>query len=188
MLVCVRLGRAPALPACCAFVLALRLRSRRRQMDYLVVVVFFLEIFAIREEIEELELFLLRLLYYFPKLRVEKLLAEIVFARTASLDLDKICWRKDRPEQAEVQNIRAIVAGCHHPDGDAYPCLACPIRGQEISRAQQIIVGEIDGELLGVADMRGYLHSKIGLVLAGKHLVSHEVQYLHDLGGVMLAD
>src|SRR5947199_4032094 len=139
MLVCARLGRGAALPSPGSAVVPLRLRSRRRQMDHLIVVVVFLEILAICEEIEELELFLLRLLYYFPKLLVEKLLAEIVFARTASLDLDKICWRKDRPEQAEVQNIRAIVAGCHHADGDAYPCLACPIRRQELAVPKRLL-------------------------------------------------
>src|ERR1700719_4344626 len=35
--------------------------------------------------------------------------------------------------------------------------------------------------------MRCYLYGEIGLVSAGKHYVGHLVQYLRDLGGVMLA-
>src|SRR5258708_2814538 len=187
MLVCARLGRATAQPSPSAFVLALRLRPRR-QTDHLIVVVTVLEIFTIREKIEELELFLLRLFNHLSQPWVKKLFAEIMLASTAPLDLYKVSGRENRPEQAKIKNIRAIVAGRHHADGDAHTCLACSVRGQEISRTQKIVVGEIDGQLLCVPDVGRYLNGKIRLVFAGEHLIRHLIQYLGQLGSVMLAD
>jgi len=52
----------------------------------------------------------------------------------------------------------------------------------------EIIIGEIDGELLGIGDIRGNLHGKIRIVHAGIHLVGVFVQDLGDLGGVFLTD
>ena len=49
-------------------------------------------------------------------------------------------------------------------------------------------MAEVDGELLGVGDLRGDLHGEVGLVLAGKHAVGHLVEDLRQLGGVVLAD
>ena len=49
-------------------------------------------------------------------------------------------------------------------------------------------MAEVDGELLGVGDLRGDLHGEVGLVLAGEHAVGHLVEDLRQLGGVVLAD
>ena len=119
---------------------------------------------------------------------VEELLAEIVLARAAPLDLDEIGRREDRAEQAEVQNVRAIVAGGHHADGDADARLAGLVGGNEIGRTEQVVVREIDGVLLRAIDLRGHLDGEVGLVLAGKHPVGHLVENLRELGGVILAD
>ena len=72
--------------------------------------------------------------------------------------------------RAEVQDVRAVVAGGHHADRDADARLAGLVGRQEVGRAKQVVVGEIDGELLGVVDLRGDLHGEIGLVFAGEHL------------------
>ena len=49
-------------------------------------------------------------------------------------------------------------------------------------------MAEVDGELLGVRNLRGDLHGEVGLVLAGEHAVGHLVEDLRQLGGVVLAD
>ena len=65
---------------------------------------------------------------------------------TPSFDLDKVRWGEDRTEKTEVENIWAIVAGGHHADGDAYAHFAGLVGGDEIGRAEQIVVGEVDCE------------------------------------------
>jgi hypothetical protein len=119
---------------------------------------------------------------------VEELLAEVMLARAAPLDLDEVGGREDGAEQAEVEDVGAVVAGGHHADGDADPRLAGLVGGDEVARAEQVVVGEVDGELLGVGDLGGDLHGKVGLVLAGEHAVGHLVEDLRQFGGVVLAD
>ena len=104
---------------------------------------------------------------------VEELLEEVVLAGAAPLDLDEIGRRKNRAEQAEVEDVRAVVAGRHHADGDANAGLAGLVGWNEIGRAEQVVVGEIDRELLGIGNLRRDLHGEVGLVFAGKHLVGH---------------
>ena len=155
---------------------------------HLVVVEFFLEVFAVGEEVEELEGGLLGCLTLFLDAVVEELLTEVVLARAAAFDLDEVGGREDRAEEAEIQDVRAVVAGGHHADGHADPGLAGLVGREEVGRAEQVVVGEVDGELLGVGDLRGDLHGEVGLVLAGKHPVGHLVEDLRELGGVVLAD
>ena len=119
---------------------------------------------------------------------VEELLAEVVLARAAAFDLDEVGRRKDRAEEAEVENVCAVVAGGHHADGHADAGLAGLVGGEKVGRAEQIVVGEVDGELLGVGNLRSDLHGEVGLVLAGKHLVGHFIEDLRQLGGMVLAD
>jgi hypothetical protein len=73
-----------------------------------------------------------------------------VLARAAPLDLDEVGGRKDRAHQAQVEDVGAVVAGGHHADGDADAGLAGLVGGQEVGRAEQVVVGEVDGELLRV--------------------------------------
>ena len=61
---------------------------------------------------------------------VEELLAEVVLPRAAAFDLDEIGGREDRAEQAEIEDVRAIVAGGHHADGDADAGLAGLVGGR----------------------------------------------------------
>ena len=68
------------------------------------------------------------------------------------------------------------------------PGLARPVAVKEVGRAEQVVVGEVDGELLGVRDLRGHLHGEVGLVFAGKHPVGDLVETLRQLGRVVLAD
>ena len=75
-----------------------------------------------------------------------------MLAGAAPLDLDEVSRREDRPEQAEVENVGAVVAGGHHADGDADARLAGLVGRDEVGRAEQVVVGEVDGELLGVAE------------------------------------
>ena len=128
------------------------------------------------------------LLHAFLEAVVEELLEEVVLAGAASLDLDEVGGREDRAEEAEVEDVGAVVAGGHHADRHADARLAGLVGGDEVAGAEQVVVGEVDGELLGVGDLRGDLHGEVGLVLAGEHAVGHLVEDLRQLGGVVLAD
>src|ERR1035437_2936012 len=119
---------------------------------------------------------------------VEEQLAKVVLAGAASLDLDEIGGRKDRTKETEVEDVGAVVAGGHHADRDADARLAGLVGGQKIARAEQVVVAEVDGELLGVGYLGGDLHGEVRLVLAGEHAVGHLIEYLRQLGGVVLAD
>ena len=123
---------------------------RARQFQHLVVVELGLEVCAVAEEVEQLERGLVRPGDRRLQVVVEHLVAEIVQARAAALDLHEVGRREDRPEQAQIQKVGTVVAGRHHADGHAHAGLACPIRRQEIARPEQGVVGEIDGELLRV--------------------------------------
>ena len=108
-------------------------------------------------------------------------------ARAAPLDLHEIGGREDGAEQAEVQDVGAVVTRGHHAHRHADAGLARPVGLQEVGRAEQVVVREIDGELLGVCDLGGHLHGEVGLVFAGEHPVGHLVQNLRELGRVVLA-
>jgi hypothetical protein len=119
------------------------------QLEDLVVVEVLLEVFAVGEEVEELEGGLLRLLDAVLEMAVvEELLAEVVLAGAAALDLDEVGGREDGADQAEVEDVRAVVAGGHHADGDADAGLAGLVGGEEVGRAEQVVVGEVDRVLL----------------------------------------
>ena len=62
------------------------------------------------------------------------------------------------------------------------------VSGDEVGGAEQVVVGEIDGVLLGAVHLRGDLHGEVGLVFAGKHPVGHLVENLRQLTRVVLAD
>ena len=119
---------------------------------------------------------------------IQQLLAEIMLARAAAFDLDKVCRREYRAEHAEVEYVRAIVAGGHHAHCHAHARLAGLVGGQDVGGAKQVVVGEIDRELLRARNLRSDLHREVGLILAGEHAVGHYVQYLRQLGRVVLAD
>ena len=91
-------------------------------------------------------------------------------------------------KEAEVEDVGAIVTGGHHADGDADAGFAGLVGRDEIGGTEQVVVGEVDGVLLGVVDLGRDLYGEIGLVLAGEHLVGHFVEDLGQLGGMVLAD
>ncbi len=173
-------------PGAAAFVA--RLARWARELQHLVVVELGLEVLAVGEEVEELEGGLVRLGNAFAQRVVKGLLAEVVLARAAPLDLDEVGRREDRAEQAKVEDVGAVVACGHHADGDADARLAGLVGRDEVAGTHQIVVGEVDRKLLGVGHLRGDLHGKVGLVLAGKHAVGDLVEHLRQLGGVVLAD
>ena len=78
------------------------LALRPWKLDHLVVVVFFLEVLAVGKEVEEFVRGLLWLRNAISEAVVEKLIEEVVLAGAASLDLDKVRWREDRTEEAEI--------------------------------------------------------------------------------------
>ncbi len=177
----------------CGAVLFLHTNLQRRglgELQDLVVVELVLEIFAIAEEIEELEggFLLLRWAEVFFETGIGKLFRKVMLARAASLDLDEIGGRKDRAEHAEIEKVGAVVAGGHHTHGDADAGFAGTVRRLKITGAEQVVVGEIDGELLGVRYPGSDLNGEIGLVLAGKDGIRELIQDLGETGGMILAD
>jgi hypothetical protein len=116
------------------------------------------------------------------------LIEEIVLSGSAPLDLNKVGWREDRAEEAEIENVGTVVTRGHHAYRNADPRLAGFIGGKEIARSKQVVVGEVYGELLGIGYLRGNLHGKVRLVLAGEHQIGHLVEYLCKFGGMVLAD
>ena len=118
----------------------------------------------------------------------EELVEEIVPAGAAPLHLDEVGRREYRSKKTEIEDVGAIVAGGHHANRNADPRLAGLVSGQEVGRTEQVVVGEIDGELLGVGYLRGDLYGEVGLVLAGEHAVGHLVEDLRQLGGVVLTN
>jgi len=159
-----------------------------RELQHLVVVEFLLEVLAVGEEIEKFVGRLLRLRDAILEAVVEKLFEEVVFTGAAPLDLDEVGRRENRSKQAEIEDVGAVVTCGHHANRHADTRLTGLVGGQEVGRTEQVIVGEVDGELLGVGYLRGDLYGEIGLVLAGKHAVGHLIQDLRQFGGVVLAD
>ena len=169
-------------------ILLLSLASGLGQLDDLIVVVLGLKVFAVAEEIEQLESRLVRLDDVGCQRGVEELVAEAVFARTAPFDLDEIGGRENRAQEAEVEEVRAVVAGGHHADGDADASFAGEIFRREVTGTEQIVIGKVDGELLGIGHLRRDLHGEVGLVFPRKHLVGHHIKNLGEPGRVALAD
>ena len=153
--------------------------AQPRQFQYFVVVELVLEVLAVAEEVEQLEgwssLGRRRRLRRGPLIIWSR---EVVLSGAASLDLDEIRRREYRPEQAQVENVGAVVAGSHHADSYAYPRLARPVLAHEVAGPQKVIVGKVDRELLGVRNVRRNLHRKVRLVLARKHAVGNLVEEL----------
>ena len=111
-----------------------------------------------------------------------------MLAGAAPFDLNKVGWREDRTEEAKVQNVRAVVACGHHTDGDADASLAGLVPRDEVRRAEQVVVGEVDRVLLRAVHLRGDLHREVGLVFAWEHEVGDFVQNLGELAGMVLTD
>ena len=80
-----------------------------------------------------------------------------MFPRTTTLNLDKISGRKNRAHQAEIQDIRAIVTGCHHAHRHANPGFAGSVHRIEITGTTEVIIGKVDGHLLCIRNQRRYL-------------------------------
>ena len=152
--------------------------SQPRQFQYLVIVELVLEVLAVAEEVEQLEGGLLRLGVIACGAVPYHLVEEVVLSGAASLDLDEIRRREYRPEQAQVENVGAVVASGHHADGYAYSRLARPVLAHKVAGPQEIVVGKVDRELLGIPHMRRNLNRKIRLVLARKHAVGDLVEEL----------
>ena len=55
---------------------------------------------------------------------VKKQVKKVVLTGAPPFDLDKVGWRKNGTEEADIENVGAVVAGGHHADGDANPRLA----------------------------------------------------------------
>src|SRR5690606_25784477 len=124
-------------------------------------------------KIKEFEGGLLRLGNTLAQCVVKGLLAKIVLACSAALDLDEVGGRKDGAKQAEIEDVGAVVAGGHHAHGHTDPRLAGFVGRDEVSRAEQVVVGEIDCELLGICNRGRDLYGKVRLVLARKHAVGN---------------
>ena len=168
---------------------AVRLSPREwRQRQLLVVVVLFLEVLAVGEEVEQLERGLSGAAYFVVVRIRAQLLAEVVRAGSAPLYLREVGRGEYRAEHAEIQNVGAVVTCGHHADGDAYARLARGVFVHEIARAKQVVVGEVDSHLLGVGDVGRHLNGEVRPVLAGEHGVGYPVQYLREPRGVALAD
>ena len=129
--------------------------------------------------------FVLRVLLSLAAFAVD--VAEGVLARAAALDLDEVRRRENRPQQDDVQQILAVVAGGHHADRDADARLGADVAVEKTGVPVQVVVGETDGHLLGVLHFGSHLDGEIGVVLAGKHGVGQLVQGLGDPAGVVLA-
>ena len=84
--------------------------SRGLELQDLVVVERLLEVFAVGEEVEELEGLLTGLLHPIPDRLVEELLTEVVLPGATPLDLDEVRRRENRAEEAKVEDVRAVVA------------------------------------------------------------------------------
>ena len=119
---------------------------------------------------------------------VLQLLPKIVFAGAAAFDLHELGRRKHRSHECEVEQIGAVVAGGHHAHGHTHAGFAGLVSGQAVGRAEQVVVGEIDGELLRVRDAGSDLDGEVGLVTTGEQRVGLLVEDLREPGGVGLAD
>ena len=119
---------------------------------------------------------------------VGKLFREVMLAGTTSLDLDEIGGRENGAEQAEIEDVGAVVTGGHHAHRHADAGLAGAVFRQKIARTEQVVVGEVDGELLGLLYLGGDLDGKVGLVPAGEGGISDLVENLRQPGCVVLAD
>ena len=91
-------------------------------------------------------------------------------------------------KRAKIENIGTIVTSGHHANGHTYACLAGLVAGKKVSRTEQIIIGEVDGELLCVGNLRSDLNSEVRLVLAWEHRSAISFRICASLGGVILAD
>ena len=152
--------------------------AQPRQFQYLVVVELVLEVLAVAKEVEQLEGGLLRVGDDVCGAVPYHLIEEVVLSGAASLDLDEIRRREYRPEQAQIENVGAVVAGSHHADSYAYPRLTRPVLAPEVADPQEVVVGKVDRELLSGHHMRRNLHRKVRLVLARKHAVGDLVEEL----------
>ena len=92
---------------------------------------------------------------------VLQLFAKVVLAGAPAFDLHKLRWRKHWAHQGQVEQIGAVVAGGHHAHGDANAGFAGFIGCQPIGRAQQVVVGEVDCELLRLGNEGSDLHRKV---------------------------
>ncbi len=129
------------------------LHSGARQLQHFVVIELGLEVFAVGKKVEQLEGGFLGPGDAGLDGVVEQLLAKVVLAGATALDLDEIGGREDGAKQAQVQDVGAVVAGGHHAHGHAHPRLAGLVGGDEIAGAKQVVVGKVDGELLGVLNL-----------------------------------
>ena len=163
-----------------------RLAGSRKLDDFVIVELLF-EVFAGCEEVEKLVSDLLTGFEVGFVGHVVKFFKKAVLARAASLDLNEVRGGKDGSEESEVEDVGAVVSGGHHADGHADAGLAGLVRGQEVCRAEQTIVGEVDGHLLGVIDLGRNLCREVGLIPAGEHPVGHLIENLSDLSSMVLA-
>ena len=90
----------------------------------LIVIVFFLEVFAVGEKIKELIGSLARFLDRFLQSFVKELFKEIVLPSSTPFYLDEFRGRKDWAEETEIEDVGTIIAGRHHADRDAHSRLA----------------------------------------------------------------
>ena len=73
----------------------------RGSFHHLVIIELLLKVFAVGEEVEELESGLLRLQDDSLRLFVKKLLEEVVLAGTTTFDLDEVGRREDRSKKSQ---------------------------------------------------------------------------------------
>src|SRR3990172_8154957 len=111
-----------------------------RKFQHFVVIELLLEVFAVSEKVEELEGRFRRMLHAVPSAFIEEQFQKVVRTGTAPFDLDEVGGREDRTEEAEVEDVGAVVAGGHHADRHAHSRLAGLVGRNEVAGAEQIVV------------------------------------------------
>jgi len=161
--------------------------SASRQLEDFIVAEFFLEELVIGKEVKQLEVLL-----GFEVGQFGGAFPADVFegesAGAASLDLDEIGGRKDGAHHRQVEDVLAVVAGGHHAHGDADAGFGGLVAIQKAGVPVEVVVGKVDAVLLGIRDVGGDLHRKIGVVSLRVAAHRHLVEQLGDLRGVCLAD
>src|SRR3989344_3953446 len=139
-------------------------------MQNLVVVILFLEVFAVSKEIEQFEVLLWNShILYFTALPL--LMRESVFSSTAPLNLNEISRREYGAHQSNIQYVFTVVACGHHPNCYANSRFAGAVSLQELCVPVKVIISKTYSKALRIGNVRGNLHSKIRIILSRKELV-----------------
>ena len=119
---------------------------------------------------------------------IEHLFDEVVLPSAPPLDLNEVRGREDRPHHCEVQNVGAVVAGCHHANRHTDTGAAGAVVFDEVTVAAKVVVGEVHRHLLSVRDVARDLHREVRPVSTGPQLVRHFIQDLNYFSCMVLTN